>query len=118
MNEGLKPVIAQILLEQNRENAQALVLSTAPAMRDLMTALRNAAPVLLEALTTDAVAALAAAAKARQKDEKPATVAALYVTQVANYVVLLDKGCLAGDNLRRRLGLRLRADCSFRRWWQ
>ena len=48
VSEGLKPVIAQILLEQNRENAQALVLSTAPAMRDLMTALRNAAPVLLK----------------------------------------------------------------------
>ena len=91
VSDELKPVIGQILAEQSRQEAKALIVRTAPSVRRLIEALKNAAPAMLEALTSDSVVALEAAAKAGQKDERPASLAAAYVTQVANYVVLLDQ---------------------------
>lgn len=91
LREELSPVIGQILAARNRAEAKALVLRTAPAIRNLIDALRRSAPAMVGVLTDNAVNALAAAAKARTSTATPVSTAQAYVTQVANYVLLLDQ---------------------------
>ena len=90
---NLEVPIGRALAAQNAAEARRLVLEGAPLIADLISALRDAAPSILATLTNDSATAMARAAAAggNQAVQPHADQAALQVTQVANYVVLLER---------------------------